>query len=82
MDEIIIDETQKVSAAKESPGFLESNYGETELYQVENMSLEETKEKLKWRKRAFECEHKYIYRIENQNDMTLIHDKKVNKISE
>ena len=47
MDEIIIDETQKVSAAKESPGFLESNYGETELYQVENMSLEETKEKLK-----------------------------------
>ena len=30
--------------------------------------------------RAFECEQKISYGIENQNDMTRIHDKKVNKI--
>ena len=45
-------ETQKVSAAKEAPGFLESDYDEKKLYQVENMSLEETKEKLEWQKWA------------------------------
>ena len=30
----------------EAPGFLESEYDEKDLYQVENMSLDETKEKL------------------------------------
>ena len=46
------------------------------------MSLEETKEKLEWRKRVFEWEHKISYGIENQNGMTHIHDKEVNKITE
>ena len=42
--EILLHETKKVSAAKEAPEFLESGYDENELYQVENMSLENTKE--------------------------------------
>ena len=54
---------KKVSAAKEAPEFLESGYDENELYQVENMILEETKEKLEWRKRAFEREQKNTYGI-------------------
>ena len=46
------------------------------------MSLEETKEKLEWLKRAFECKQKSTHGIENKNYMTTIHDKEVNKISE
>ena len=38
---------QKVSATNhEAPEFLESDYGANDLYQVEKMSLEETKENL------------------------------------
>ena len=39
VDEIILNETQKVSAAREAPSFLESDYDEKCLYQVERMSL-------------------------------------------
>ena len=46
MDEILLHETQKVSAAKEAPEFLESNYDENKLYQFGNISIEDTKEKL------------------------------------
>ena len=46
MDEILLHETQIVSAAKEAPDFLESDYDENKLYQVENMILEETQETL------------------------------------
>ena len=52
--EIILHETQKVSAAKEAPDFSESGYDENELNQVEKMSLEDTREKLECRKRALE----------------------------
>ena len=45
------------------------------------MSLEETKEKIDWRKRGFEYEKKNSYGIENRNDMTRIHDDEVNKIT-
>ena len=45
------------------------------------MSLDGTKEKLEWRKRAFECELKK-YDIEDRNSMNHIHDNEVNKISE
>ena len=44
-------------------------------------SLEDTKEKLEWRKRTFEFKQKLLYGIENLNDMSRIHDKEVNKIS-
>ena len=40
VDEILLHETQKVSAMKEAPELFESDYDENELYQVENMSLE------------------------------------------
>ena len=46
------------------------------------MSLKETKEKLEFRKRVFECKYKSTYKIENKNDMTCMHGIKVNKRSE
>ena len=36
----------------------------------EKTSLEETKENLEWRKRAFEYKKRNAYGIENRNDMT------------
>ena len=45
VDEILPHETKKVSAAREAPEFLESDYDENKIYQVDNMILEETKEK-------------------------------------
>ena len=70
MDEIILNETQKVSATNhEAPKFLDSGNNTNDLYQVDNMSLEETKEKLEWRKRAFEYKNKNSYGIENRNDI-------------
>ena len=58
MDEILLNETQKVSAAREAPENLDSDCDENYLCQVKKMSLEETKENLEWHKRTFECEHK------------------------
>ena len=46
MDEILLNETQKVSADREAPQFLDSDHDENDLYQVESMSLEDTKENL------------------------------------
>ena len=66
---------KKVSSARESPDFLDFDYDDKDLYQVEGMSLEETKEKLEWRKRALECEQIISYGIENWNDITFIHEK-------
>ena len=43
MDEIILNETQKVSAARVAPEFLESDCDENDRYQVDKMSLEDTK---------------------------------------
>ena len=42
VDEILLYETQKVSASKEAAKFSESDYDKNGLYQVDNMSLEET----------------------------------------
>ena len=59
VDEIILNETQKVSDTNhEAPEFLDSDYDANNLYQVDKMSLEDTKKKLDWRKRAFEYEKK------------------------
>ena len=65
MDGIILQENQKVSAEEESHGNIESGFDQSEIYQVNNMSLEDTKEKLEWRKRAFKHELKNTYGIEN-----------------
>ena len=43
------------------------------------MILEETKEKLDWRKRAFEYEKRNSYGIEIRNDMMRIHNNEVKK---
>ena len=46
VDEILLNKTQKASAVNhEAPNFLENYYDDNDLYQVENMSLEDTKEK-------------------------------------
>ena len=41
--EILINEIQKVSSARESQELLDSYYDENNIYQVERISLEETK---------------------------------------
>ena len=46
LGEILLHATQKASYEKEAPAFLESDYDENDLYQVERMSLEDTKEKI------------------------------------
>ena len=46
VDEIRLNETQKVSTEREAPEFLDSDFDENDLYQDEKMSLKETKEKL------------------------------------
>ena len=40
VDEILLNETQKLSAAREVPEFLDSDCDENDLYQVDKMSLE------------------------------------------
>ena len=55
VDELHMFESKKVSAVNhEGQEFLESDYGYNDLYQEENMSLDETKEKMEWRKRVLE----------------------------
>ena len=80
MYEILL--TQKLSATNnEFPELLDSDYDAKDLYEVEKMSLEDTKEKLDWRKRVFEYEKKNSYGIENRNDMIRKNDNEVNNIS-
>ena len=44
MDEILPHENQKVSAEKEAHENFESEFDDNELYEINNMSLEYTKE--------------------------------------
>ena len=46
VDEILLNESQKVGAARESPKFWYSDYHENDIYQIEWMSIEDTKEKV------------------------------------
>ena len=43
MDEILLHENQMVSSEKEAPENIECDFYDNEIYQVENMSLEDTK---------------------------------------
>ena len=80
-DEILLNEPKRVSAVNhESPEFLENDYNENDLYQVENIIPDETKEKNHWRKRGLEYESSNA--IKNWNEMIYIHDNEVNNISE
>ena len=45
VDEVLLHETKKLSAAKEAPVFLESDYDENKLYHKENISFDDTKNK-------------------------------------
>ena len=63
---------------REAPEIVYSGYNENNLYQVEIISLEYTKEKLEWLKCSFEYEKKISYGIENKNYMARIHDREVN----
>ena len=46
MDEILLNEPKTLSAVNhEAPEFLENGCDENDMYQVENMSLDDTKEK-------------------------------------
>ena len=58
VDEILLNEMQKVSVARKATEFMDSDYVDNGLYQVDKMRLEGTKRKLEWSKRAFECELK------------------------
>ena len=44
--EILLNETQKRSSAREAPEFLDSDCDENNLHHVDKTSLEETEEKL------------------------------------
>ena len=79
MDELLLNETQKGSAARGAPKHLDSDFNENYLYQVEETSLEENEEKLEWHKRAFECKLKNSSGIEKWNYLIHIHEKEVNK---
>ena len=46
LDESLRHENQKVSASNKAPEHIESDFDENELYQIDNMSLEDTKQKL------------------------------------
>ena len=61
---------------------MDSDYYVNDLYEVDNMSLEDTKEKLDWHKYAFEYKKKNSYGIENRNDMTRIQNNEVNNTAE
>ena len=42
VDEILLKEKRKVSAEREAPENIESHFDENEMYQIDNMSLEDT----------------------------------------
>ena len=46
LDETLLHKNQKVSALKEAPENIESDFDESKLYQIDNTSIEHTKEKL------------------------------------
>ena len=74
-------ESKKASAVNnEAPHFLESDYDDNDLHQVENMILDETKEKIELLKRALEYKSSYV--IENRDKMIHVHDNEVNNMAE
>ena len=60
VDELRMVESKKVcSVNHEAPEFFRIYYDENYRYQVEHISLDETKEKLEWRKHTLEYESSY-----------------------
>ena len=79
VDEILLQENQKLSADKGAHENIESDFDCKEMYQIYNMCLEATKEIIELRKRL---KLKNTYGIEIQNGMACIHYNEVNNIAE
>ena len=78
MDDIILQENNKLSAESVTSENIDSKIDEKNIYRIDNMSHDEKKEKIEWCKSTFEkkLENKYEFKI--QNGMTFIHGKKLN----
>ena len=63
-----------MSSEDEAHDNINSETNQDNIYGINNMSLDEKKEKKEWRKREFESELEYIYDTKNQNGMTCIHE--------
>ena len=61
--EIILHENQKVSYGMGALEYIKFDFDESELYHNDNMSIDDTKEKLEWCKRAFECKQDITHGI-------------------
>ena len=61
---------------------MDSDYDDNDFDQLDRMSLEETKEKLEWRKHVFEYKQKNSYVIENRNYTMCIHNNELQNIAE
>ena len=70
MDEIFRQENNKVSAESEAHKNIESDIDENDLYQIDNMSLDDKRENKEWHKHAIEIKPGNTYDIEIQNGMT------------
>ena len=77
LDEILLRENNKVSAEAEAHENIEAKLDYNNLYQIDNMSLDETKQDTAWHKCEFESKLENNYEVENQNGMNFIHGNKV-----
>ena len=82
MDDIILQESNKLSAEYEAHGNIDSEIDKNYIYMIDNMSPGENKENTEWRKRVFERKLENTYEIEIQNGMNCLHENEINKISE
>ena len=82
VDEIILQENNKVSAEAEAHEKNEYYIDDNDLYHVDNMSLDDNRENTERRKHVFESKLENKYDIEIQIGMTCIHGNKVNKLVE
>ena len=82
VDDITVHENNTTSPEDDDHENIYSEVEENDLYEIDNTSLDEKKEKKEWRKRVFESEFENMYDIENQNGINRIHDNEVNKIAE
>ena len=62
-----------------SHGKIESESYDNDLYQIDNKSIYDKKEKTEWCKGAFESKLENTDEIKIQNSMTCIYGSKVNK---
>ena len=82
MDQILPQENNKVSSEYERNKNIESDIDENDIYQIDNISLDDKKENKEWSKHAFGSELENTYEIEIQNGMTCIKRNKLNKLAE